>query len=77
MPSKKRNEARIKKHEQEKINKSEKGNVKSIATALLLAIQDNYITYRQFKEVQSIIDEKFDKPSWVPKKKLTTDEETE
>ena len=77
MPTKKRNEARIKKHEQQKINKSEKGNVKSIATALLLAIQDNYITYRQFKEIQSIVDAKFDKPCWVPRKNLSTNEDKE
>lgn len=48
----------------------EHGNVNTIAGCLITAINDNYITYRQFKEIQTIIDAKFDKPSWVPKKEL-------
>ena len=75
MPTKKRKEARIKKHEQEKLNPKEKGNVKSIALALILSIEDGYITYRQFKEIQSIVDSKFDKPCWVPRKNLSSNEE--
>ena len=48
----------------------EKGNVKAIASAIMMAIQDEYISYRQFKEIQAIIDKKYYKPEWVPEKKI-------
>jgi hypothetical protein len=50
--------------------KEEKGNVKSIASAILLAIADGYISYRQFKEIAAIIDSRLHKPEWVPDKEI-------
>jgi hypothetical protein len=49
----------------------EHGNVNTIASCLITAINDDYITYRQFKEIQAIIDAKFDKPCWAITKKLS------
>jgi hypothetical protein len=54
-----------------KPNKKERGNVKDIAGCLMTAILEKYISYHQFKEIQAIIDAKFDKPCWAITKKLS------
>jgi hypothetical protein len=53
--------------------KEEKGNVKAIASAILSAIGDDYISYRQFKEIVAIIDSRLHKPEWVPEKEIKND----
>lgn len=47
--------------------RKEQAKVYDIASAFIMAINDNYITYRQFKEIQTIIDARFDKPIWTIK----------
>lgn len=45
-------------------------NVRIIAEAFILAIEDGYMTYRDFKRIQEILDNKYWKPSWVPEKEI-------
>jgi ribosomal protein L27 len=59
--------------EKKKSGLKEHGSVKGVASAILLAIVDGYISYRQFKEVQAIIDAKYWKPEWVPEKVIKND----
>ena len=51
----------------------EHGSVKAVASAIILAIEDDYIFYRQFKEIQAMIDAKYHKPEWVPEKVIKND----
>lgn len=75
MPTKKKKKL----HEQKRIqettekNKKERGSVRAIADCLIISILDGYITYRQFKEIQAIVDAKFDKPCWVIRKQIKND----
>lgn len=69
---KKTYEAKRKQREENKPIKKEHGNVRDIAEAIIVNIQEDWINYRQFKMIVAIVDEKFDKPSWVPKKEFKT-----
>jgi len=64
---------KVRETEKEKCGVKEHGNVKSVASAIILAIEDDYISYRQFKEIQAIIDAKYYKPAWVPEKVIKND----
>jgi len=45
-------------------------NVRGIADAFILSIEDRYMTYRDFKRIQEILDRKYWKPDWVPEKRI-------
>lgn len=65
MSKKQRREVNRKKREEKQLETKEKGSPRAIASALIMSIETGYITYRQFKEIQEIVDTKFDKPSWA------------
>ena len=64
---------KVRESEKEKRGVKEHGNVKAIASAIIIAIEDKYISYTQFKQIQSIIDVKYWKPEWVPETIIKND----
>jgi len=58
----------LKKHQKQKLKN--KIHYKDIALAIILAINEGDITYREFKKAQTIIDEKFWKPKWAEDPKI-------
>lgn len=65
MSKKQRREVNRKKREEKQLETKEKGSPRAIASALIMSIESGYITYRQFKEIQEIIDEKYWHPRWA------------
>ena len=65
-----------KKYQTKKIEKKEtkevltSSNARTIADCFVLAIEERYMTYRDFKRIQEILDKKYWKPDWVPEKTI-------